>query len=174
MSKVVIPPTRVCPPNWLLTVLCIPTAGPSHSTAPMLPSTKALGSRGTRLDLPPLFHLPGPRAPGTGPGLLKVWGGIPLWIRSASQTVQDPRTSQSPAPFIPFTPSFISLLQRCFSLPHTKVRRKPTFCSRQTGGQPWGSATLRAAVPKERGWGWAGEAENPSPHSAPCCPEPQE
>lgn len=133
----------------------------------MLPSTKALGSRGARLDLPPLFHLPGPRAQGTGPGPLKVWGGIPLWIRSASQTVQDPRTSQSPAPFIPFTPCFLYLLQRSFTIAHTKVGHKPTPCSGKTGsshpGQPWGSVTTRAAVPKGRGWDWAGEADNPQP-----------
>lgn len=160
MSRIVIPPTRVFRPDWLPSVLSTPTAGPSHSTAPMLPSTKASGSGGTRVDLPPLFHLPGPRAQGTGPGPLKVWGGIPLWICSASQTVQDPRTSQSPAPFIPFTPCFLYLLQRSFTIPHTKVGLEPTLCSRKTGGQP-PRAGLQELLPPRRGGG--AEADSPQP-----------
>ena len=132
-----------------------PHSRPVSLYSPHAPQHEGLGVWGTRLDLPPLFHLPGPRAQGTGPGPLKVWGGIPLWIRSASQTVQDPRTSQSPAPFIPFTPCFLYLLQRSFTIPHTKVGRKPTPCSGKTGGKSrsgrrlltWETATGGGGVP---------------------------
>lgn len=140
----------------------------AHLTCSHALSMKASGSGGTRVDLPPPFPSAWTRAQGTG--LWAFESSKNFQIRSASQTVQDPRTKASPqlpsslSPLLPLSSS------KKFTIPHTKVGVSPPSApGRQEGSHP-GQPPIRAAAPKERGGGEQRPTQFPSPHGAPLLP----